>query len=121
MNLYRDPSLYQQRINRHTFSVLGHIKRTAFGDVVRIGRYAKRLVNGRVDIFQSDRIFDRQHRMPVAGFAIYESFFESATKEDEGVAAAEVAVEAVHLFSFNGELLARMLFGKSVRLLAGGG
>ena len=73
--------------------------------------------DGRVHIFQSHRIFDRQHRMTFPGFSINKALLESAPKKYQRIAAAEVTVEAVHLFAIDSQLFAGVPFGKSIGLL----
>src|SRR5262249_35821286 len=90
-------------------------------DVTCIGRNAERLVNCRVDIFQPDWIFNWHHWMPVGGFAVHETLLKASPKEHERVAAAEMAVEAVHFFAFDDQFLASVTFGETIGLLTGSG
>src|SRR5579871_3652942 len=59
--------------------------------------------------------------MTICGAAMHIALLESAAEEQHATAGAEVAVESVHLFVFDYQILAGVALGESVRFLASGG
>ena len=115
------PRLGQQRINRDALAVLGHVEWPSFGDIVGVGRNAEGFIDRRVGVFLADGILDRQHRVLVGRLAIDEALLESAAEEGEAVAAAEMAVETVHLLVLDHQVFAGVPLRKPIRFFAGGG
>ena len=56
-----------------------------------------------MDIFEADRILDRQHGVPLGGLAEDEAFLEPAAEKQQAIAAAEMSVKAIHFLALNHE------------------
>src|SRR5215471_4889723 len=106
--------LGQQGIHRDAFAVFGDVEGAAFRHVAGIGWNAEGFEDGSVNVFEPDGVFDGEHGVLVGSFAVNKALLKTAAKEQEVVAAAEMAVEPVHFLTLEDELFTGVPFGEPV-------